>query len=78
MEDINKIKEKAERGDEDAQYTLGLCYYKGEGVSQSYEKMVYWFRKAAKQGLVSAQHNLGIFYDIGKGVEQDYESAKIS
>ena len=52
IEDVNYIKDveqAAFEGHERAQYTLGVYYYDGTGVLQSYEKAVKWFEKAALQ-----------------------------
>jgi len=70
------LKEAAEQGDADAQYTLGLMYYNGgQRVTQSYEKAFHWFEKAAYQGEVDAQYSLGVMYRDGHGVDQDYAAA---
>ena len=37
---------------------MGVCYAKGEGVSQNVEQALYWFQKAAEQGDVDAQNIL--------------------
>lgn len=37
----------AEKGDAESQYELGMLYYDGKGVKQSYEKAFKWFRAAA-------------------------------
>ena len=58
-----------------AQNNLGVCYAKGQGVKQDYEKAVYWYTKAAEQGDAVAQSNLGICYKNGQGVKKDYERA---
>ena len=65
----------AERGNAEAQYNLGLCYEKGDGVEENYYQAVYWYKKAAERGYIDAQFNLGVCYDYGKGVEQDYVQA---
>ena len=44
------IRRSAEQGYADAQFNLGLAYYRGEGVSQDYTQAVSWYRKAAEQG----------------------------
>lgn len=64
---VEKIKSKAfeqnrknaEQGLADAQYALGLCYAKGEGVVIDMAEAVKWYRKAAEQGLAVAQCELG-------------------
>ena len=65
----------ANRGVAIAQYSLGVCYSSGLGVSQSYPDAVIWFRKSAEQGYAEAQYNLGACYYNGKGVSQSYSSA---
>ena len=57
-------------GDMEAQYILGLSYYRGEGV-----EAVYWLEQAANQGYAYAQNNLGVCYEFGKGVVQNYQTA---
>ena len=77
QEDIAELRQQAEQGNTGAQLNLGVKYYHGDGVPQSYVKAVKWFRKAAEQGDVGAQSNLGVMYDHGHGVPQDYvEAAK--
>jgi TPR repeat protein len=68
-------KEKAEQGDKDAQYQLGLAYKTGEGVTQDYSNALKWFQKAAEQGYAGAQHNMGAMYYNGWGISQDYSKA---
>ena len=65
----------AQGGDMKAQFVLGYCYKKGQGVAQDYTQAVYWYRKAAEQGHAWAQYNLGLCYDNGQGVAQDYTQA---
>lgn len=50
--------EKAMSGDAESQYQLALCYRNGEGVEQSNEEAVKWYRKAAEQGNSDAQEAL--------------------
>ncbi len=56
--DMNSIKKVAEQGDAQAQFNLGNCYAKGEGVNKNLKETAYWFRKAAEQGQVKAQEAL--------------------
>jgi len=39
----------AERGDANAQFKLGNCYFTGDGVTRDYEKAAEWLGKAAAQ-----------------------------
>ena len=65
----------AEQGSAEAQYKLGLCYNKGQGVKKDYAEAVKWYRKSADQGNAAAQCNLGRCYYAGQGVAQDYAEA---
>jgi len=64
-------KSKAEKGDADAQFNLGVFYVSGRGVAKDEVEAVKWYRKAADQGLPSAQFKLGVCYENGKGVPKD-------
>ena len=75
---FERLKAAAEQGDAKyalAQNTLGVCYYTGHFVAQSYAEAVEWFRKAAEQGHANAQFNLGICYEDGEGVAKDLKEA---
>ena len=65
------LRVKAEAGDAEAQYKLGLRYYHGHGVPEDYAQAVSWYRKAAQQGYALAQYNLGVMYANGRGVPED-------
>ena len=69
------IEDKAEKGDAEAQFTLGRRYEKGDGRAQDYAGAVKWYRKAAEQGNAVAENNLGAIYYKGEGVPQDYIEA---
>ena len=45
----------AKQGHAVAQYNLGCCYEKGEGVEKDLKEAVEWFRKAAEQGVEQAE-----------------------
>jgi TPR repeat protein len=63
--------DRANEGDVDAQYNLGVMYDQGYGVLQDYNQAIYWYKKAAEQGLAKAQVNLGGSYFKGRGVIKD-------
>lgn len=65
---------KADQG-RDSRYTLGVMYYKGEGVKADHQEGIEWFRKAAEKGHVQAQFLLGTMYDSGKDIAQDRAEA---
>lgn len=62
-------------GDNDAQNSLGDCYYWGHGVQQDYKQAVYWFEKAAESEHSEALFNLGHCYENAQGVEENAELA---
>lgn len=66
---------KAEGGDADAQFRLGLAYDDGNGAPQDPELAAKWYRKSAEQGNPSAQNNLGVLYRQGQGVPGDKKEA---
>lgn len=59
----------AEDGNAEAQTNLGLCYLKGEGVTQSFEDAAKWFDKSANQNDAEGQYLLACLYSKGKGVQ---------
>lgn len=69
------FRQAAGQGHANAQFTLGVMYYQGEGVNQDYKEVVKWYRLAADQGLAPAQFNVGMMYYRGDGVAQDYKEA---
>ena len=75
QESIQSLKNKAQRGDAEAQYNLAARYAEGYGVAQDYKQTAYWLMKAAEQGHTEAQFVLGSFYEDGKGVAKDEQQA---
>ena len=74
-ESIQSLRAKAEQGDADAQYSLGVKYRIGRGVPESDVEAVKWFRRAAEQGHISAQWSMGHMYDEGYGVQENNVTA---
>lgn len=52
-------KHQADQGSSEAQWTVGLCYERGQGVEQSLESAKHYYQLAADQGLPEAQGCLG-------------------
>lgn len=65
----------AEMGFKVAQFNLGLCYQKGEGVVKDLNEAIKWFRKSAEQGYPDAEAKMGYFTATGKGIRQDLPQA---
>jgi len=74
---FNSAKAKAEAGDSQAQYELGLFY------SQDYERVIAidyfeaftWTHRAAQKNHRMAQRLLGKFYEQGRGTDKNLEEA---
>ena len=69
------LRSRAEQGNAQAQFNLGLRYAMGQGVPQDAQEAVKWYRKAAEQGDAQGQISLGVMYRSGVGVPQDYQEA---
>lgn len=67
----------AEQGHAKAQYQLGVMFYYGEGVPQSYDQAAEWYGRAAEGGDADAQFNLGLMYAHGIGVTRDFVAAHV-
>mgnify|MGYP000884828319 CR=1 FL=1 len=74
-EQIAEYIRKADQGDVDAQYNLGIIYYHGEGVARNFEEALSWFHKAAEQNDADAQYNLGRLYLDAAGPDRDPKQA---
>lgn len=64
------FKEKAELGDMEAQYNIGMMCETGWSVPVDNKKAVRWYREAAKQGHAESQLRLGMLYYLGVGTRQ--------
>ena len=57
---LTLLRAKAEKGDAQAQFELGLASSLGKfGVATDYVEAVKWYRRAAEQDHAKAQYNLG-------------------
>jgi TPR repeat protein len=65
----------ADRGDANAQTSLGVMYLRGLGARQDDRQALKWFRRAAALGSPTAQFNLGEMYFRARGVDQDQMEA---
>lgn len=69
--EMSQLQAKAQAGDPNAQLNLGRAYEDGNGVAQSDNQAVKWYRAAAEQGNATAQNDLGLMFRLGRGVAQD-------
>ena len=60
------LRERAAKGDAEAQFNLGKNYEAGRGgLKKDYAEAARWYLKSAEQGNVYAQASLGILYHAG-------------
>ena len=64
-----------ERAQAQALFDQGLAYYTGEGVEQSYDKAMEYFKQAADLSLSEAFNMIGTMYINAQGAEQSYKLA---
>lgn len=65
----------AVRGDEVAQYNMGVLYDSGLGVPVDKARALIWYRKSADQGFALAQNNIGRMFYMGDSVPPNYARA---
>jgi TPR repeat protein len=68
---------RADAGDRDAQYALGMTYVCSTGPLQDMAGALVWLRRAAEQNHALAQFNLGTMYAEGHGVDPDQAQALV-
>lgn len=73
--ELDALKERAARGDAEAQFQLGRAYFRGEGMPKDEKKAFEWTEKSAQQENADAMTNLGFFYTQGIGVEKSEAKA---
>jgi uncharacterized protein len=70
------LRERAEKGDPEAQFNLAKNYEAGRGgLKKDYAEAKRWYLRAAEQGDPFAQASAAILFRFGKGVAQDYVEA---
>lgn len=69
------LKEKAEKGEVEAQVKLAEAYHYGEGVQQDYKECFKWATLATAQASPKGQYRLASLYRRGFGVAKDVERA---
>lgn len=56
--DINELREKADQGEAESQYLLGLRYEEGNDIAKDLSLAVYWYDRAAMQNYIKAKDKL--------------------
>lgn len=71
-ESLSDLIDLADKGNADAQFTVGKIFYDGERVNADYDRAFMWFRKAALKGHAEAMYYIGRCYNQGFGVDYDF------
>ncbi|WP_093913670.1 tetratricopeptide repeat protein [Succiniclasticum ruminis] len=66
--EFEKLLKRAIKGEAKAQFLVGDCYYRGDGVEKDIASALNWYRKSALQEYPEALCMLGKCYDYGYGV----------
>jgi len=69
------LKPRADEGDAEAQFNLGLYYFQGLGGDRNYSEAAKLFRDAAEQGHIMAANNLGAMNMDGRGIPRNLPEA---
>ncbi len=68
---IHWLKSASEKHHVSAMTNLGIAYYFGDGVAQSYQNALPLFQMASQHGDLSAKYYLGLSYLGGKGIAKN-------
>ncbi len=75
--DLKSTLDKADGGDADAQFALGVKFSADQGPSQDLVQAARWYHKAADQNHALAQFNLSVMFATGQGVPQNDATALV-
>ncbi|SIO64999.1 uncharacterized domain TIGR03067 protein [Singulisphaera sp. GP187] len=73
--DIKALELRANAGDSQSMYDVGICYYFGKNVERDEAKGVAWVEKAAKAGHPGGMYSLATCYTNGIYVKKDFRLA---
>ena len=72
---LEEVRQRADRGDSDAELKLGAAYANGQTGATNYTEAVKWLTRSADHGNVTAAAVLGAFDWAGRGGTQGYIDA---
>lgn len=75
-QNIQQIREKADKGDAYSQYLMGYSYNNGiNGAVIDYAQARSWFKRSAENGYGAAAYFMGWYYYYGEGVTKNIPEA---
>jgi TPR repeat protein len=72
---LQKLEDKANSGDAQAQFYLSVIHEDGRGVAPDLSKAAHWCIMAARSGDRQSQYRLSKMLEIGRGFEKRHERA---
>ncbi len=75
IEAFKAMRRRAETGEAEAQFRLGVMYAYGRGTNKDETEATAWLRKAAQQKHITAQTRLGLMLARGAGVHKNEAEA---
>jgi serine/threonine protein kinase len=75
LEAFKAMRRRAEGGEAEAQFRLGVMYAYGRGTARDEAEAARWLREAAGQDHATAQTRLGLMLARGAGVQKDEAEA---
>jgi len=75
IEAFKAMRRRAEAGEAEAQFKVGVMYAYGRGTAKDETEAVTWLRKAAQQKHLTAQTRLGLMLARGAGVKKSETEA---
>lgn len=70
-----EVRARAENGEAEAQFDLGIGYVNGSVGTVDHKEAACWLLKSAEQGYDVAQFSIGAHYHRGAGVPEDHALA---
>ena len=70
-DDVKDVLRRANEGDPDAQYEMGMRYRIGDGVFEDENESLRWLIEAAENGHADATYEVGVSFDMGIGTCSD-------
>jgi hypothetical protein len=74
---VERLREEAEQGSNEAQFQLGIAYFQGDTIDQDFDHCAFWITKAAFAGHPYAQGFLGAMHSDGIGLPQSDSEAYV-
>lgn len=75
--DIKDIRSKAEKGDPESQYNMGVIYADGyKEIQPDIVEAIKWYTLSAEQGYAKAKYNLGVLLSSESGIKNDLPKAR--